>query len=274
MLKFCQIDAFTDQPFKGNPAAVFVTYKPLDENLMQLIANEMNLSETAFLSPLGENYSLRWFTPTTEVDLCGHATLASAHCLWSEGHVPDSQQKITFETKSGNHSALKSHKGITLNFPKQIPHEQHPSESIKNLTDKPILWFGTDGDDIIIEVNAPEDLHSLRVNFAGLASMPFRGLLATCQSIEKDFDFEARCFFPALGIEEDPVTGSAYCSLGPYWSQKLGKETLKAKQVSSREGIIEIHILENRVELTGKALTIIQGQLAIEQLKKPHMNRP
>jgi PhzF family phenazine biosynthesis protein len=254
------VDAFTDQVFNGNPAAVCLTSEPLDEELMQRIASEMNLSETAFLFPLQEGYSLRWFTPNSEVDLCGHATLASAHMLWSTGILPLNQQ-ASFFTKSGLLTAIKQDAWIQLNFPSEPVNAcEYPSELMEALQIDPI-YVGRNRWDYFIEVESEDNIKRLSPNFSLLRTIQTRGINVTSRS--KEYDFVSRCFFPAVGVDEDPVTGSSHCGLAPYWGLKLNKTDMYAYQASARGGILKISLHENRVLLSGQAVMVMKSDLFI-----------
>lgn len=267
-LKITQVDAFTNQPFAGNPAAVCVQSEPLDESLMQAIALEMNLSETAFLWPLEDGFSLRWFTPATEVDLCGHATLASAHTLWTEGHLP-TDQTARFHTRSGLLTASLKGDWIELNFPAQPVREcRILPELIKALGCISVVYVGKNQNDyLLVEVRSEADVKATHPNFGLLKTVPVHGVIITSQAdAGKDYDFVSRFFAPAYGIDEDPVTGSAHCCLAPYWQAKLGKTEMLGYQVSSRGGLVKVRYAPegedcDRVYLSGQAVTVMQANL-------------
>ena len=267
-LKITQVDAFTNQPFKGNPAAVCVESKPLDESLMQAIAFEMNLSETAFLWPLEDGFSLRWFTPTTEVDLCGHATLASAHTLWTEGHLPP-DQTARFQTRSGLLTADLKGDWIELNFPAQPATEYRVlPELIKALGGISGVYVGKNQNGyLLVEVRSEAEVKALQPDFGLLKTLPVHGVIVTSQaSAGADYDFVSRFFAPAYGINEDPVTGSAHCCLTPHWQAKLGKDDMLGYQASNREGMVKVRRSIDdkgcdRVYLSGQAVTIMRADL-------------
>ncbi|MGP1385499.1 MAG: PhzF family phenazine biosynthesis protein [Thainema sp.] len=267
-LKITQVDAFTNQPFAGNPAAVCVQSEPLDESLMQAIALEMNLSETAFLWPLADGFSLRWFTPATEVDLCGHATLASAHTLWTEGHLP-TDQTARFQTRSGLLTATLKNDWIELNFPAQPAAEYRVlPELIKALGGISVVYVGKNRNDyLLVEVRSETEVKALRPDFGLLKTLPVHGVIVTSQAeAGKDYDFVSRFFAPAYGINEDPVTGSAHCCLAPYWQAKLGKNEMLGYQVSSRGGLVKVRCDagskdRDRVCLSGQAVTVMKADL-------------
>lgn len=263
--KIVQVNAFTDRPFSGNPAAVCILSGPRDEEWMQIVAREMNLSETAYLYPDGEGYRLRWFTPTEEEDLCGHATLASAHVLWEEGHLSP-KETARFQTRSGLLTARRSGEQIQLDF---------PAERVRPVTDIPpslqeafgdrLRFLGANRMDHLMELASETDVRDFDPNHPALKSLPLqRGLIITSRSETGDFDIISRFFAPDHGIPEDPVTGSAHCALGPYWSEKLGKPELRAYQASERGGMITVRPEEDRVHLAGKAVTVWRGELVGE----------
>ena len=259
------IDAFTSAPFKGNPAAVCLMEQEPEENWMQQVAEEMNLSETAFLLPREDgSYSLRWFTPTNEVDLCGHATLASAHYLWANGYV-HLGQTLQFHTRSGLLTAQRSENGsITLNFPAE-PVEQTaaPDELLYGLGLIP-RFVGRNRMDFLVEVDSEETVRTLKPDFPLLARVPSRGVIVTSRSTTgSSIDFVSRAFFPASGVNEDPVTGSAHCALAPYWQKRLRKNVLCAYQASARGGELLVRVEGDRVYMTGEAVTILTGNLQI-----------
>jgi PhzF family phenazine biosynthesis protein len=259
-----QIDAFTDRPFAGNPAAVCLLDAPAEAVWMQNVAAEMNLSETAFIHPLEDGFALRWFTPAVEVELCGHATLASAHALWSEERVA-SQQPIRFHTASGWLTASRSDDLIELDFPAT---PASPIEMPNGLpealghTAAPI-WLGQNRFDRMLVVASEGEVRQMTPNFGQLATLTERGIMVTSRSGNPQFDFISRYFAPAAGIDEDPVTGSAHCTLAPYWAEQLGKTQLVGYQASPRGGVVQVALRDDRVALRGHAVTVLRGQLAI-----------
>lgn len=263
-LTITQVDAFTDRPFAGNPAAVCVTSEALDEALMQAIAAEMNLSETAFLHPAEGGYSLRWFTPATEVDLCGHATLASAHVLWSEGHL-SAGQAARFNTKSGWLGAKQQDGWIELDFPvRPVETTKYVSpQLIKSLCcGGNIRAVSKDETNFLVEIQSEHVLEGLQPDFSEMSKLPMQGVIATAPADGEEYDFVSRYFCPAVGIDEDPVTGSAHASLGPYWQQKLNKPSMLAKQISVRGGVIRVVCGDDgRVAISGQAVTTLKGKL-------------
>jgi len=255
------VDAFTDQPFRGNPAAVCLLSGAADETWMRHVAREMNLSETAFLFPEGDGHRLRWFTPAVEVALCGHATLASAHVLW-ETHRLSPKETARFHTQSGLLSA--EHKGneIELNFPAK-PVEPAPTpEGLSAALGVDPVYVGRNSFDYLVQIESAERLRSLKPDFPKLATLPVRGIIVTGRSDQPRFDFLSRFFAPASGVNEDPVTGSAHCTLGPFWQSRLGKAEFAAYQASARGGSIKVRVADNRVFLAGQAVTVLRGELA------------
>ncbi len=276
-LTVVQVDAFTNKPFTGNPAAVCVTDKPLEEGLMQAIAAEMNLSETAFLCPLENGpinggFSLRWFTPATEVDLCGHATLASAHVLWSEGHIAK-DKTARFQTRSGWLSAQQKEDGwIEMDFPSQPVQNTHVMpQLIKSLCCQGNISSVTKSSvNYLVEVHSEEALRSLTPNFDEMKKLPMHGVIITAAASNEGHDFVSRFFAPKIGINEDPVTGSAHTSLAPYWQKKLGKSAMVARQISARGGLIRVECVDhpedaeqNRVLISGQAVVTLKGELQL-----------
>ncbi|AST00591.1 phenazine biosynthesis protein PhzF family [Geobacillus thermocatenulatus] len=258
------VDAFTDRPFAGNPAAVCLLPQPARAEWMQRVAAEMNLSETAFLVPHEGRYRLRWFTPKTEVDLCGHATLASAHVLWERGERrPD--EAIAFFTNSGVLTAVNNDGWIRLDFPNEapVPVESPPTELISALPVEP-LYVGRNRFDYLVEMGPEQVVRELQPDVHLLQKVAARGIIVTSRSAAEGVDFVSRAFFPALGVPEDPVTGSAHCCLGPYWADKLGKTTLVGYQASARGGMVRVTVAGERVELEGKAVTVLKGEFTAQ----------
>lgn len=255
-----QIDAFADRAFAGNPAAVCLLDGPRDDSWMQLVAREMNLSETAFLFPADDGYNLRWFTPSTEVKLCGHATLASAHHLWESGRAKPGDT-LRFHTQSGLLSASKHGDMIELDFPAKPVSRVSPPTGLLEALGTSAKFVGRSTFDFLVEVETEQVVRSLSPNFSQLRSAPARGVIVTARSVTPDFDFVSRFFAPAAGVDEDPVTGSAHCSLGPYWAERLGKTQFSAYQASARGGRISVTVRGERVLLAGKAITVLRGEL-------------
>jgi len=258
-LKIFQVDAFTDKPFTGNPAGVCILAGPRDEKWMQNVAREMNLSETAFLCRKEDRFDLRWFTPAVEVDLCGHATLASAHILWETGDLWQ-EETARFHTRSGLLTADRKGEWIELNFP-ATPDEPAiaPPELLKALGVTP-KYMGKSRFDYLLEVDTEETLRSLKPDFTTLKRIQIRGVIVTSLSAAPGFDFVSRFFAPGAGVDEDPVTGSAHCCLGPYWSRRLKKDEFIAYQASARGGVLRVRVGGERVYLGGKAVTVLRGE--------------
>jgi PhzF family phenazine biosynthesis protein len=257
-----QVDAFTHRPFAGNPAAVCLLDEPADPAWMQDVAREMNLSETAFLCEQADGYNLRWFTPTVEVDLCGHATLASAHVLWEQGVLPTSKP-ARFHTKSGLLSAQRQENWIELNFPTK---PEGPVEALPGLQEAlgvPLVYVGMSQFDCLVEVESETVVRELAPNLAKLADIPVRGVIVTSRASTPDYDFVSRFFGPRVGVPEDPVTGSAHCVLGPFWSKRLQREELTGYQASARGGVVRVRLSGERVYLGGQAVTVFQGALNV-----------
>ena len=262
-----QIDAFADRPFAGNSAAVCLLDQAAPESWMQAFAGEMNLAETAFVRPLppderGERFELRWFTPEVEVPLCGHATLATAHALWSEGRKAESEA-IRFVTKSGELTATRQGDWIELDFPATpaAPCDADPT-LLAALGMENVLFAGrTSVQDTLLVLASADQVRDLRPDFQRLGKLAGRGVIATAPSDEEPYDFVSRFFAPAVGIDEDPVTGSAHCCLGPFWSDRLGKTEMTAFQASARGGVVRIRVAGDRVILGGQAVTVLRGEL-------------
>ncbi|RPI80392.1 MAG: PhzF family phenazine biosynthesis protein [Chloroflexi bacterium] len=255
-----QVDAFTDRPFCGNPAGVVILDGPVEELWMRNIAREMNLSETAFLYPVDDGFNLRWFTPAVEVDLCGHATLASAHILYETKRL-NSDAQARFHTKSGLLTAQKCGDWIELNFPAKFEEPAEIPIGLVEALDVSPLYVGKNQFDYLVEVVSEDAVRSIRPNFSLLKQLPVRGTIVTARSDEgSPYDFVSRFFAPAVGIDEDPVTGSAHTCLTPYWSAKLGKADMTAFQASERGGILMLKNLGERVTISGQAVTVMTGE--------------
>ena len=260
-LRITQVDAFTNRPFAGNPAAVCILQKAADPSWMLNVAREMNLAETAFLVPQRDGYDLRWFTPAVEVDPCGHATLASAHVLWEDGRLkPDVQAR--FHTKSGLLTADKRDSWIELDFPATPPAvAPPPSGLIEAIGAKP-TFVGRSRFDYLVEVENEETVRRLTPDLTAVSRVEARGVIVTSATDEKSpYDFVSRFFAPQSGVPEDPVTGSAHCALTPYWSAKLGKREMVAYQASARGGELRLRLDGDRVRLGGQAVTVLRGEL-------------
>ncbi len=262
-MKIYQVDAFTDKPFAGNPAGVCVLPQTRDEDWMQNVAKEMNVAETAFLVKQADGYNLRWFTPAVEVDLCGHATLASAHILWETGQLP-ANQMARFHTKSGLLTAERKSNLIELDFPATPASAADAPEELISALGVKLNFVGKNQYDYLVEVDSEQTVRRLEPDFGLIKKLGGRGVIVTSRSGTKEFDFVSRFFAPAAGIDEDPVTGSAHCTLGPYWAKKLGKNEMTAYQASSRGGVVNVRVAGDRMHLGGQAVTVLVGEL-IEQ---------
>ena len=259
-MKLFIVDAFADRPFAGNPAAICLTDKEHSDDWMQRVAVEMNYSETAFVRRQGNGYELRWFTPACEVDLCGHATLASAHVLWTEaGHA---EEQINFHTKSGILTASQNDGLIELDFPATPPVEVDPPAGLLEALGVQPTYVGQTKFDKFFVVESEDAILSLSPDFQRLRQISMRGVIVTSQSAEAQFDFISRFFAPAAGIDEDPVTGSAHCCLAPFWAERLGKTELTGFQASARGGIVRVRSDGARVILGGQAVTVLRGELS------------
>lgn len=255
------VDAFTDRPFAGNPAAVCRLARPQPGDWMQQLAAEMNLAETAFLEADGTAWALRWFTPRVEVDLCGHATLAAAHVLWTSGAVAG-DATIRFRTRSGELRATRTGDAIALDFPAEPIDPLVPPPGLAEALGVRILAAGRNRMDLLVEVGSEEELLAMRPDFAALATFETRGTVVTCRSHRTDADFLSRFFAPRVGIDEDPVTGSAHCALGPYWAARLRRTALTGLQLSARSGVVRVQCRGDRVDLIGRAFTVYSGTLS------------
>ena len=260
-LTITQVDAFTDKAFGGNPAAVCVLPAPRDEQWMQAVAREMNLSETAFLVPREGDYDLRWFTPTVEVDLCGHATLASAHVLWETGQL-NTDKQARFHTRSGVLTATRRGDWIELDFPALETRQIALGSEIETaLGTKRIKFIGQSRLDYLVEVDEESDVRNLKPDFALLRRAGLRGVIVTAQATSDGYDFVSRFFAPGAGVDEDPVTGSAHCALGPFWQSRLKRNEFTAYQASARGGVVRVRVDGDRVYLGGQAVTVLRGEL-------------
>lgn len=256
------VDAFTKEPFAGNPAGVCLLPEPRDASWMQSIASEMNLSETAFLERRPEDFSLRWFTPAVEVDLCGHATLASAHVLWETGEL-SGEAPARFQTRSGLLTAKRLGEWIELDFPAEPAEEAAAPPGMLEALGVTAKFVGRNRMDFLIEVESEATVRALEPDFRRLksASGAGRGVMVTSRSASQDYDFVSRYFAPAAGIDEDPVTGSTHCCLTPFWAQRLGKSELRAHQASRRGGFLLVRDGGERVYIAGQAVTVMRGDL-------------
>ena len=264
-LPIFQVDAFTDRPFAGNPAGVCLlpAGSPFaDEAWMQAVAREMNLSETAFLVPARDGFGLRWFTPAVEVDLCGHATLASAWVLFEQGLLA-AGRTARFHTRSGLLSARLQEGWIELDFPAEpAAAAEAPKVLLEALAVKP-LFVGRNRFDYLVEVDSEQIVRGLAPDLRRLAALRERGVMVTSRSDSPQYDFVSRFFAPGAGIDEDPVTGSAHCCLGPFWGDRLGKKELTGYQASARGGVVRVALAGERVLLYGQAVTVLRGELQV-----------
>lgn len=259
-IRIVQVDAFTSRPFAGNPAAVCVLPGPADENWMRHVATEMNLSETAFLHPENGGYRLRWLTPAVEVDLCGHATLASAHVLWEDGHLqPDAEAR--FHTRSGLLTCTRNGDWIGMNFPVKIAEAAEAPPQLAEALGMESAWVGRNQFDYLVEAGSEAQLRALEPNHHLLRQLPVRGVIVTAQSTDPAYDFVSRFFAPGSGIDEDPVTGSAHSALAPFWGARLGKNEMTGFQASARGGVVKVRLEGSRVWLSGQAVTVLRGEL-------------
>jgi len=262
-IRIVQVDAFTNRPFGGNPAAVCVLPEAPSDQWMRDVAREMNLSETAFLVKQADGYNLRWFTPAVEVDLCGHATVASAHVLWQDGHLPEGVQ-ARFHTRSGLLTADRRGDWIELDFPAKIAAAcDAPEELLPALGVAKARFTGKNAFDYFVEIESDNELRELKPDHSRLGKLPVRGVIVTARSSAPEYDFLSRFFAPGSGIDEDPVTGSAHTALGPYWAQILGKTEMTAYQASARGGVVRVSLKGDRVLLVGQAVTVMTADLLV-----------
>jgi PhzF family phenazine biosynthesis protein len=256
-----QVDAFTDRAFAGNPAAVCLLDAPADPAWMQAVAAEMNLSETAFLHREGAGYALRWFTPVAEVALCGHATLAGAHALWESGRA-EPGAAIGFATLSGTLTAAREGEWVVMDFPATPPEPAEAPAGLAEALGVAPRWAGRSRFDWLVEAASPEHVAGARPDMARLAAIEGRGVILTAAGGREGADVTSRYFAPAYGIPEDPVTGSAHCALGPLWAARLGRDRLVCHQASARGGTVLVEVRGDRVLLSGRAVTVLEGRLS------------
>jgi PhzF family phenazine biosynthesis protein len=258
--RIVQVDAFTNRPFCGNPAAVCVLEGEPEEWWMQDVAREMNLSETAFLLAHEDGFDLRWFTPTVEVELCGHATLAAAHVLWEDGHLPENEV-ARFHTQSGLLEARRADDWIEMDFPAEVAEiVETPTALAAALGTIPVS-VRRNRMDLLVEVDSEKTLRTLRPEFARIRELDARGVIVTAPALAQQFDFVSRFFAPRVGVDEDAATGSAHCALAPFWSERIGRDSLTGYQVSSRGGVVRTRMAGQRVFLGGQAVTVLRGEL-------------
>jgi PhzF family phenazine biosynthesis protein len=258
-IPFFLVDAFTDRPFAGNPAVVCLLTRWPDDRWLKDLAAEMKQSETAYLVKEGERFALRWFTPKLEVDLCGHATLASAHVLWQQGAA--TAEKIEFATRSGILAARRDGNEIVLDFPRKPEQPADPPAELLPALGVAARYVGRNQFDYLVEVESESVLRQIVPDFKRLAGLPVRGTIVTSRSSDKRFDFVSRFLAPAAGIDEDPVTGSAHCCLADFWQKRLGKSEFLAYQASPRGGVVRVRVAGDRVFLGGRAVTVAAGEL-------------
>jgi PhzF family phenazine biosynthesis protein len=255
-----QVDAFTDRQFSGNPAGVCILDEPQDADWMQKVAQEMNLSETAFLNKQVDGYGLRWFTPAVEVELCGHATLASAHVLWEAGFLEPGEQ-ASFHTLSGLLTANQKGDWIEMKFPAKPEEPAIAPPGLLQALGVPVKYVGKSQYDYLLEVESEEIVRNIKPDFKLLLSVAARGVIVTSLADSNEYDFVSRFFAPRVGVNEDPVTGSAHCCLSPFWSKRLDKDELVGYQASARGGVVRVHYDGDSVYLGGQAVTVLRGEL-------------
>jgi PhzF family phenazine biosynthesis protein len=258
-VRIVQVDSFTAKPWAGNPAAVCVLAEPREDAWMRNVAAEMNLSETAFLHPHDGGFRLRWFTPAVEVDLCGHATLASAHVLWEDKHL-SADQPAVFHTRSGKLSCVRAGDWIEMDFPAKLEQRADPPPQLAEALGAEMNYVGRNQFDYLVELQDEKTLRVLRPNHHLLRQLPVRGVIVTARG-SGEYDFISRFFAPGSGIDEDPVTGSAHCALAPYWAARLGKTEMTGYQASPRGGVVRVRVEGDRVQLGGQAVTVLRGDL-------------
>ncbi len=263
-LTIYQVDAFTDRLFSGNPAAICPLQEWLPDELLQAIAHENNLSETAYFVPESNGFRLRWFTPTTEVKLCGHATLATSHVLYN--HLGYQADQVVFHTLSGQLTVQRTPEGYMMNFPTDtLRHVSAPLALIVALGITPVKVF-LGREDYLAVLENRQQIAALKPDFAAMRRLQGRGVIVTAPCDDNSADFISRCFYPNAGIDEDPVTGSAHTTMAPYWSDRLGKQELFARQISRRGGSLKCRMQNDRVELIGQAVTYMIGNAHLENL--------
>lgn len=262
MIDLWLIDAFTDAPFRGNPAGVCFLERPAPDSWMQSLAMEMNQAETAFLVAEDDRFRLRWFTPLHEVDLCGHATLASAHFLWETARLPR-DRTATFETRSGTLTAASGDdRTITMDFPSTAPFPASPPAGLfeaLGITGGTVFNNRKAQPDYLVVIDAAPAVRALAPDFGRLKTVKARGVIVTAPSDQPGIDFISRFFAPVFGVDEDPVTGSAHCTLAPFWAERLGRSSLVGYQASKRGGQVGVEVRGDRVRLRGGAVTVVRG---------------
>lgn len=258
-LPIYQIDAFAGELFAGNPAAVVPLERWIDDALLQSIATENNLSETAFFIPVGGHYELRWFTPTAEVRLCGHATLASAHVIYNE--LGDKSEQIHFETLSGQLSVIREDDNLIMDFPARLPELCPAPDGIGSALGRDPVECYMASDDYLLVFEKESDIPSINPDFRALGRLDCRGVIVTAPG--ESADFVSRFFAPSVGVPEDPVTGSAHCALAPYWADRLGKKRVRGFQLSRRGGEVICDVRDDRVGLAGRTVKYLEGQIFV-----------
>jgi len=266
-VRIVQVDAFTSRPFAGNPAGVCVLPHAPAETWMRDVAREMNLSETAFVHRIYNGFGLRWFTPTVEVDLCGHATLASAHVLWTEGRAND--ERLAFHTRSGVLTASRATDLIELDFPALENTPVDPPDGLGAALGVVPVATARNVHDLLAELADAATVRTLTPDHAAIADIDARAVVVTARSDDETHDFISRCFGPRVGINEDPVTGSAHCALGPYWQSKLDQREFTAQQVSARGGVVKVSVRCDRVLLGGQAVSVSRVEFRPETWASP-----
>lgn len=256
------VDAFTDRPFAGNPAAVCLLPYWKGDRWLHAVAREMNLSETAFLVKQPDHFDRRWFTPTIKVDLCGHATLASAHVLWQQGQAMSDE--IRFSTRSGILKAMRHGDDIELDFPLKPEDPAQAPAGLLEALGVSARYVGKNQIDYLVEVESEVALRGIAPDFKRLAAVPVREIIVTSRSANPRFDFLSRFFAPGAGIDEDPVTGSAHCCLADFWRKRLDKTEFVAFQASARGGVVKVRIVKDRALLGGRAVTVAKGEFMVE----------
>ncbi len=259
-MKLFQVDAFTTKPFTGNPAGICILSETIPDSDMLKIAKELNLPETAFVHKTDSGYNLRWFTPQTEIELCGHATLAAAHILWETGDLAQ-DERASFDTLSGRLTASKNGTWIDLDFPAEYAKAVAAPVELTEALDVAPRYVGKNRFDYLVELESEAEVRNLKPDFYLLNIVPCRGVIVTSKADTEVYDFVSRFFAPAIGIDEDPVTGSAHCCLGPYWESRLNKSDFVAFQLSERGGVIKVRVKTDRVILSGQAVTVIKGEI-------------
>jgi PhzF family phenazine biosynthesis protein len=260
-MQLLTVDAFATRPFTGNPAAVCLLDVDRPAEWMQALAREMNLSETAFLLPDASDWRLRWFTPTIEVDLCGHATLASAHVLWETGRLHDTAT-ARFETRSGRLEAVRDGDDIVMNFPAEAPSAAAAPDGLLEALGVEAVAVARNRMDYLVELADEPAVRAVQPDFARLGTVDARGVIVTASASDGNHDFVSRFFAPRAGVNEDPVTGSAHCCLTPYWARKFGRTELRGYQASARGGTVGVRLDGDRVHLRGRAVTVLRCEIS------------